>query len=79
MNQEQKISKSEFKSKALEYFRYVEASGVFLIATNHGNPSIEVRRYNPKKRTPLEILKGSMTEYSDPTDPVGESDWESLT
>lgn len=37
------ISKSEFKAKALEYFRQIESSGTSLIVTNHGKPSIEIR------------------------------------
>ncbi len=78
MDQEQQVSKSEFKAKALEYLRHVEASGESLIVTDHGKPSIEVRRYNSKDRTPLEILKGSVVEYTDPTEPVGADEWEVL-
>lgn len=78
MDSELQISKSEFKSKALEFFRLVEASGESLIVTDHGKPSIEIRPYHPKKRSPLEVLKGSATEYIDPTKPVGENDWETL-
>ncbi|MEE9352610.1 MAG: hypothetical protein V3U78_10145 [Thiotrichaceae bacterium] len=77
MNQEQ-VSKSEFKSKALEYFRYVESSGESLIVTNHGEPSIEIRRYSSKERDPLSILKGSVMDYIDPTESVGQGDWEAL-
>lgn len=78
MDQKHQISKSEFKAKALEYLRHVEASGESLIVTDHGKPSIEVRRYHSKERSPLEILKGSVVEYIDPTEPVGEEDWEAL-
>lgn len=78
VNPEQHISKSEFKSKALEFFRLVEASGESLIVTDHGKPSIEIRPYHSKKRSPLEILKGSVTEYIDSTEPVGENEWEAL-
>ncbi|NOQ78429.1 MAG: type II toxin-antitoxin system Phd/YefM family antitoxin [Gammaproteobacteria bacterium] len=73
------ISKSEFKAKALEFFRQVEFSGMPLIVTDHGKPSIEIRPYHTKKRSPFEILKGSVTEYHDPTEPVGEDDWETLS
>ena len=72
------ISKSEFKAKALEFFRQVEFSGESLIVTDHGKPSIEIRRYRPIERSPLEILKGSVTEYIAPMEPVGEEDWEAL-
>jgi antitoxin (DNA-binding transcriptional repressor) of toxin-antitoxin stability system len=78
MDQELQVSKSEFKAKALEYLRCVEASGKPLIVTDHGKPTIEVRRYSTKNLSPLELLKGSVIEYNDPTEPVGENDWEML-
>ncbi len=77
MNKDQ-VSKSEFKAKALEFLRQVESSGEPLIVTDHGKPAIEVRRYRPEERSPLEVLKGSVTEYIDPTEPIGEDDWEAL-
>lgn len=70
------VSKSQFKAKALELFRQVESSGDAVIVTDHGKPTIEVRRYQKTERSPLEILKGSVTEYVDPTEPVGEGEWE---
>lgn len=70
------ISKSEFKSKALEYFRQIEASGETVIVTDHGKPALEVRPYRGKERTPLDILRGSVVRYENPTAPVGENDWE---
>lgn len=76
---QQRITKSEFKAKALEYFRKVEASGESVIVTDHGQPTIEVRRYRQDERTPLERLRGSVLEYKKPTAPVAEEDWESLT
>lgn len=72
------ISKSQFKAKALEVFREVEFSGESIIVTDHGNPTIEVRPFRSRERPPLEVLKGSIIEYNDPTDPVGEDEWESL-
>ncbi|BAN36857.1 hypothetical protein SCD_n03058 (plasmid) [Sulfuricella denitrificans skB26] len=72
----QLISKSEFKSKALEYFRQVEASGETVIVTDHGKPTLEVRPYRGRARPPLDILRGSVIRYEKPTDPVGENDWE---
>ncbi len=74
----EQVSKSEFKAKALEYFRQVESSGQSLIVTDHGKPCIEVRRYQPTERSPLAILKGTVTDYIDPMEPVGNGDWESL-
>ncbi|MBZ0072212.1 MAG: type II toxin-antitoxin system Phd/YefM family antitoxin [Gammaproteobacteria bacterium] len=77
MSQEQ-VSKSEFKAKALEFFRQVESSGKPLIVTDHGKPSIEVRPYRSADRSPLDTLRGSVTEYADPLEPVGLGDWEAL-
>lgn len=70
------ISKSRFKSKALEYFRQIEASGETVIVTDHGKPALEVRPYRGKERHPLDILRGSVVRYENPTDPVGMNDWE---
>lgn len=50
-------------------------SGESVIITDHGKPTIEVRKFSIKRRDPLEVLKGSVTEFLDPTDPVGETDW----
>ena len=77
MDQE-KVSKSQFKAHALELLRQVESSGEHLIVTDHGRPTLEIRRHIPHDRTPLEVLRGSVAEYHDPTEPVGEQDWEAL-
>ena len=76
--QQNRVSKSDFKAKALEFLRQVESSGNPLIVTDHGKPSIEARCYRPTDRCPLDILKGSVTEYIGPTEPVGEEDWKTL-
>lgn len=70
------VSKSEFKAKALELFRQVEASGESLIVTDHGRPALEVRPYRGVERSPLDVLRGSVVRYDNPTAPVGENDWE---
>jgi len=72
------VSKSQFKAKALEVFRQVEATNESVIVTDHGKPTIEVRKYRPVEHSPLQLLKGSVIEYIDPTKPVGEDDWEAL-
>ncbi len=72
------VSKSQFKAKALELFRQIESSGDPVIVTDHGVPTIEVRQYRKTERSPLEVLKGSVTEYSEPTDPVAEGEWQVL-
>jgi len=72
------VSKSQFKAKALEFFRQVESGNEPMIVTDHGCPTIEVRRYRQTERGPLKILKGSVSEYIDPTEPVGVGSWEML-
>lgn len=56
MNQEQ-VTKSQFKVKALEYFRKVEVNGGSLVVTDHGEPMIAIRRYRSDSRSPLEHLR----------------------
>ncbi|MFM0594633.1 MULTISPECIES: type II toxin-antitoxin system Phd/YefM family antitoxin [Paraburkholderia] len=70
------VSKSEFKAKALEFFRQVESSGESVIVTDHGRPAVEVRVYRGIERSPLEVLRGTVLHYDNPTAPVGENDWE---
>ena len=73
------VSKSQFKAKALEYFRQVETSGEPLIVTDHGRPALEIRRLPEQKHNPLEKLKGSVLWYDGPFDPaVDEDEWEVL-
>lgn len=69
------VSKSQFKAKALEYFRQVEASGESLVVTDHGQPKLEVRPYQARARQPLDVLRGSVLRYEQPTAPVAEDDW----
>ena len=78
MNSKQ-ITKSQFKAKALEYFRKVETSGESLVVTDRGQPTVEIRRYRGDQRSPLERLRGSVLEFSNPTDPVAEDDWEACS
>ena len=65
------VSKSQFKAKALEYFRQVEASGEPVVVTDRGQPRLEVRRYQRPSRNPFELLRGSALKYDRPTDPIG--------
>jgi len=75
---ETEVSKSQFKAKALEILRRVEATGEPVLVTDHGKPTIEVRRHRSLARSPLDLLRGSVVDYLDPTEPVGEQDWEAL-
>lgn len=70
------VSKSQFKAKALEYFREVESSGQTVVITDHGQPTLEIRRFQSPSRSPLDVLRGSVLRYDRPLDPVGSDEWE---
>ena len=72
------VSKSQFKAKALEFFRQVESSGEPLVVTDHGLPKLEIRPYKSSTRNPLDVLRGSVLRYDNPTAPVADDDWEAL-
>ena len=74
--QENQVSKSEFKAKALEFFRQVESSGESVVVTDHGKPALEIRPYRGADRNPLDILRGSVLLYENPLAPV-DVEWES--
>lgn len=63
------------KAKALEFFRQVEASGESVIVTDHGRPALEVRRFRGTDRNPLDVLRGTVVRYDNPTEPV-DVEWE---
>lgn len=71
-----RVSKSQFKAKALEYFRQIETSGAPLVVTDHGEPKLEVRPYKSSARNPLDVLRGSVLRYDGPTEPIGVEDWD---
>lgn len=75
---ETEISKSKFKAQALEIFRRVELTGEAVIITDHGNPTLIVKKYTTAKQAPQERLKGSVLRYDEPFAPVAEEDWEAL-
>jgi hypothetical protein len=58
-----KISKSQFKPRALEFFRDIEATGRALVITDNGEPRIEIRRYRPPSADPLDALRGSVVFF----------------
>ncbi len=72
------VSKSKFKAHALEIFRRVEATGEPVIVTDHGTPTLIVRKYQGDAVDARERLKGSVLRYDDPLAPVAEEDWEAL-
>jgi len=74
-----RVSKSQFKARALELLRRVEMTGEPLVITDNGRPTAEVRRYRGDPRSALERLRGSVVKYKDPMKPAAdESEWESL-
>ncbi len=75
---ESEISKSRFKAHALEIFRHVEMTGEPVIVTDHGTPSLIVRKYEVQIVNVRDMLKGSILRYDSPLEPVGLEDWEGL-
>jgi hypothetical protein len=63
-----KISKSQFKPRALEFFREIEATGRPLIITDNGVPKLEIHPYRGPAN-PLEPLRGSVVFYFGPRKP----------
>jgi len=74
----QTISKSKFKSRALEYFRHVERTHEPLVITDHGRPTLKIIPYHSDPDETLHQLKDSVVRYGDPIDPVGMKDWDAL-
>lgn len=72
------VSKSQFKSRALEYFREVEKTGRKLIITDRGRPVLQIVPYSEDPEAGLKLLRGTVLRYTDPTEPVGVEDWEAL-
>jgi prevent-host-death family protein len=71
------ISKSKLKPRLLEILREVERSRKELVITDHGKPVLKILPYSPKPSDILKTLRGSVVEYTDPTEPV-ESSWNAL-
>lgn len=73
-----KVSKSLFKAKALEFFRQIETNGESVIVTDHGEPKLEIRLYKEPVCDPLEKLHGTVLHFDRPTDPINAEDWEAV-
>ena len=76
---EQVVSKSQFKPRALQYFREVQEKGVELIITDHGRPVVKIIPYSKNHEDILERLRNTVLKYEDPTEPVGLEEWEALS
>jgi prevent-host-death family protein len=75
---ERLISKSRFKAQALEYLRQVESTGKELVIAYHGKPVLKIVPHASDPAEALRALRGSVIRYTDPLEPVGLEDWESL-
>ena len=72
------ISKSQFKPRALYYFREVEKTGRELIISDRGKPVLKIVPYTQDPEEALKTLRNTVVKYEDPTEPVGLEDWEAL-
>jgi len=70
------VSKTHFKAHALEILRDIEKSGKSRVITDHGKPTLEIRKLRQQVVEPLEILKGTVVKYTESTAPVSDGDWE---
>jgi hypothetical protein len=72
---ETEISKSKFKTHALEIFRHIEESGEPVVITDRGTPALIIQKIG-RSADAAAKLKGSVLRYDDPFTPIGEGDWE---
>ncbi len=72
----EKISKTEFKAHALKVLRNIEQTGRARIITDHGRPTLEIRKLRQQQASPLDVLKGSVVKFVDATRPVAQDDWD---
>lgn len=70
------VSKSRFKAKALEYFRWVQETGRPVVITDRGRPVLQVQPYRGAAEEAWRLLRNSVLRYDRPTDPVALEDWE---
>ena len=75
---EDMISKSQFKPRALHYFREIEKTGKELIISDRGKPVLKIVPYRDNTEETLKALRDTVVKYDDPTKPVGLDDWEAL-
>lgn len=74
----QAVSKSQFKSQLLAYLRKVEKERKPLVITHDGKPVAKVYPYKEDPESVFKSLLGSVVSFENPTQPVGEKDWEIL-
>ncbi len=74
----QLVSKAQFKSQLLEYLRAVESRKEPLVVTHAGKPVIKVSAYQEDPDAVLTSLRNSVLSFKNPTEPVGDKEWEVL-
>lgn len=74
----QTVSKSQFKAKALEYFRKIEQSKQSLIITHEGKPVAKVSPYIEAPEKILDSLRGAIITYDDDIMKPLNVSWEAL-
>ncbi|WP_321782122.1 type II toxin-antitoxin system Phd/YefM family antitoxin [Paraburkholderia sp. J94] len=72
---EKRVSKAMFKAKACELFRQVEMLGESVVVTDRGQPTIEIRPYRAKRKSPLDSLRAAIVhcDFDPPGDALGEA------
>ena len=70
------VSKSQFKARALEYFRMVEETRREVVITDRGRPVLKVVPFTREPGKDLLLLRDTVVRYDAPTEPVGEDEWE---
>jgi antitoxin (DNA-binding transcriptional repressor) of toxin-antitoxin stability system len=75
---EEIISKSQFKPRALQYFREIEKTEKTLVISDRGKPVLKIVPYVENPEETLKALRNTVIKYKDPTEPVGLEDWEAL-
>jgi len=73
---ENRISKSKFKPKTIEFLRQVERTGQELIVTHRGKPVLKIVPYREEPMELLKSLRNTVLKYDDPTEPIGWEDWD---
>jgi prevent-host-death family protein len=74
----QTVSKAKLKAELLEYLRQLERTKTPIVVTHLGKPVAKIVPYAEDPDEVLKSLRGSVVFYKDPTEPVGEDDWEVL-
>jgi hypothetical protein len=70
------VTKSEFKPRAFELFRYVETTNKALIISDHGKPVLRLSAITDKESDQSAAFRNTVTDYIRPLDPAADNDWE---